>query len=79
VTCCQYSNRHAATTTTNNPIIVNFFMALNDASPCSLPSEQKLKSRRGNLSVRSPLESILGGLQQGWKPVATQTPHAHPG
>jgi hypothetical protein len=31
LTCCQCSNRHTATTTTNNPIIVNFFMARNDA------------------------------------------------
>jgi len=36
--------------------------------PGSLPSEQKLELGRESLSVRSPLESILGGLHLGRKP-----------
>ena len=31
LTCCQRNNRHTATMTTNNPIIVSFFMARNVA------------------------------------------------
>ena len=82
-------HRNLAASTQNQAFnaILFFYRMANGVSPRAIQlamGHTSLETTMGylhaeSLSVRSPLESIWGGLRPGRQPGETQTPHMHPG